>query len=166
MHAPCVVPMSVWCRLSTWCRPILVDFGSILVNFGRLWSILVDMMSTFLSTSCRHQILCRHEVVLVDLMSSTKIDMSLTKIDIRSTYNRQKTTKIMNFDVDIMSTQKSVSISCRHEISCFFVVFCRCYVDFCWVDVRHMLTAWDERTVSYMFTSRRHDVNSFLIKTM
>ena len=35
--------------------------------------------------------------------------MNSTKMDIRLTYNRQKTTKIMNFDVDIMSTQKSVS---------------------------------------------------------
>ena len=50
--------------------------------------------------------------ILVKLMSILVDDIRSTKIDIRSTCNRQKTTKIMNFDVDIMSTQKSVSTLC------------------------------------------------------
>ena len=125
--APCVVLMSVWCCLSTWCRPILVDFCRLMVDFGWFWSIFVDV----LSTSCRHKNLCRHEVERCRFMSSTKIDMSLTKMDIRSTYNRQKTTKIMSFDVDIISTQKSVSISCRHEISQFLLFFVDCMLIWC-----------------------------------
>ena len=79
----------------------------------------VDMISTqiFVSKWCRHQnswflsffvdvkyMLCRF---LSNVCSTHVDDMGSTKINIKSTCNRQKTTKIMNFDVDMMSTKKS-----------------------------------------------------------
>ena len=127
LYAPLV---SFWCRSDVVCRhdvdkfwSIFVDFLSILVDFCWFWSIFVDFFVDIMSTQKSVSIWSRYMSFDVVDINSTCTRPKWTSNQHTIDKKRQKTTKTTKIDVDIMSTQKSVSTSCRRKISWFLLFF-------------------------------------------
>ena len=179
-----VVLVSVWCRLSTWCRQILVDFCRLFVDFGRFLLILVDFGRLFVD-------------FFVDIMSTQKSVsiwsrfMSSDVVDINSTYTRPKWTSDQHaIDKKRQKPWNFVSTWYRHRFLCRYDVdikihdFCRFLSMVCWSDVHFgrvhvnfcrshvvdMCRTWDRQIihilsidVSFWSTSCRLHMFFFLI---
>ena len=137
-----VVLVSVWCRLSTWCRQILVDFCRLFVNFGRFLLVLVDFCRLFcrhhvdtkicVETQSRHKFLCRHDVNIkihvfcrfLPIVCWSDVNFGRSHVvDMCRTYNRQKSTShIHNIDTKRQKSWILMSTSFRHKNLCRYHV--------------------------------------------
>ena len=136
--------VSFWCRLSTWCRPILVDFGRLFVDFCRHH---VDT-KICVETQSRHRFLCRHDVDIkihdfcrfLSMVCWFDVDFGRSHVvDMCRTYIRQKSTShILNIDKKrqkswiLMSTSSRHKNLCRYHVDMKFHGFCRFLSMLCW----------------------------------